>query len=427
VLALAVPYALVALLALTSLGIGLSLRHTADGERREQIHAARLAAEMRRLTILEQEALAEGRVTPGMRTEWRITKRRIGVLAAELTRRDAESGRTLNTTLASYASLVDEEWRLLERGDVEEAEEVDERRAHPALAIVDARLQVIDSDAGRAAAHANRSATIGSVLAFVIAALLISLLVWRAQRSGRGQAVAAAEETTRDRTERRFRGLIENAGDMILVVDPHGEITLATGGVEAQLGCTPEALEGTRFMELIHPDDAELALPLLAEAFEHRPRDASIEWRMAKEGGSFAHVHTVARDLSEDESVQGLVLTSRDVSERKAFEDQLLHQAFHDPLTQLPNRALFDERVAHALARDPRDDRYVAVLFIDLDDFKAINDSLGSSAADQLLIGVAGRIRGCLRSSDTAARLGGDEFGSVLESLGNPAEAVAAA
>ena len=122
-------------------------------------------------------------------------------------------------------------------------------------------------------------------------------------------------------------------------------------------------------------------------------------------------------DLLDDPSVAGIVLTTRDVSERKAFEAQLAHQAFHDAVTELPNRALFRDRVGQAVARQRRSEDQLAVLFLDLDDFKTINDSLGHAAGDALLREVGERLQGCIRSGDTAARLGGDEFAILLESI----------
>jgi diguanylate cyclase (GGDEF)-like protein len=119
-----------------------------------------------------------------------------------------------------------------------------------------------------------------------------------------------------------------------------------------------------------------------------------------------------------DPNVKGIVLNSRDVSERKAFEEQLAHQAFHDSITGLANRALFRDRVEHALERRARDDRPISVLFMDLDDFKTINDSLGHAAGDRLLGEVGERLRTCIRTPDTAARLGGDEFAVLLEDGG---------
>ena len=130
------------------------------------------------------------------------------------------------------------------------------------------------------------------------------------------------------------------------------------------------------------------------------------------------HIETLRTDLMHDPNVKGIVLNSRDVSERKAFEEQLAHQAFHDSITGLANRALFRDRVEHALERLTRTDLPMSVLFMDLDDFKTINDSLGHAAGDRLLGEVGERLRTCLRTPDTAARLGGDEFAILLEDGG---------
>lgn len=115
----------------------------------------------------------------------------------------------------------------------------------------------------------------------------------------------------------------------------------------------------------------------------------------------------------------------RDVTARRAHEEQLRHRAFHDPLTQLPNRACFLDRLEHALARASRRKHGVAVLYMDMDRYKLVNDDLGHGVGDELLVRVAGRLRGCLRSEDTAARLGGDEFGILLEEVAGEAEAKA--
>ena len=117
----------------------------------------------------------------------------------------------------------------------------------------------------------------------------------------------------------------------------------------------------------------------------------------------------------------------RDVSDRKALEDELRHQAFHDSLTGLANRALFEDRLVHCLAGARRHGRPAAILFLDLDDFKTINDSLGHASGDELLQAVARRIAGVVRATDTAARLGGDEFAVLVESLDTLCDAEATA
>jgi diguanylate cyclase (GGDEF)-like protein len=153
-----------------------------------------------------------------------------------------------------------------------------------------------------------------------------------------------------------------------------------------------------------------------------------IESRMRHRDDFWLHIETLRTDLMHDPNVKGIVLNSRDVSERKAFEQQLAHQAFHDSITGLANRALFRDRVEHALERQTRDDKPISVLFMDLDDFKTINDSLGHAAGDRLLGEVGERLRTCLRAPDTAARFGGDEFAILLEDGGDdagPAEVAA--
>ena len=127
--------------------------------------------------------------------------------------------------------------------------------------------------------------------------------------------------------------------------------------------------------------------------------------------------------------MQGVILSLRDITERQALEQELRHQAFHDALTGLANRALFEDRLAHALAGARRHGRPIAVLFLDLDDFKTINDSLGHAVGDELLRTAARRIAAEVRVTDTAARLGGDEFAVLLETMDEDtdADAIAAA
>jgi diguanylate cyclase (GGDEF)-like protein len=126
-------------------------------------------------------------------------------------------------------------------------------------------------------------------------------------------------------------------------------------------------------------------------------------------------VEAVGTNLIHEPVVKGIVLNARDVSERKALEAQLTHQAFHDPLTGLANRALFFDRVTHALERRQRSNERLAVLFLDLDNFKTVNDSLGHVPGDRLLVAAAVRLAACVRTADTVARLGGDEFAILIE------------
>ena len=230
------------------------------------------------------------------------------------------------------------------------------------------------------------------------------------------------EELLEQRSEARFASLIKNSSDVVAVIEPDTSIRYVTPSAVKVLGYTPSALEATLFADLIHPDDRPRAMAVLTSTMDSGHAGLA-EFRIRHNDGTFRYAETLCTNLLGDPNVRGVVLTTRDISERKEFENQLAHQAFHDPVTGLANRALFRDRVLHALERQERDGEPVSVLFMDLDDFKNINDSLGHAAGDQVLREVGERLRRCLRAADTAARLGGDEYGVLLEEAGDGIQA----
>jgi diguanylate cyclase (GGDEF)-like protein/PAS domain S-box-containing protein len=225
------------------------------------------------------------------------------------------------------------------------------------------------------------------------------------------------------RSEARFQTLVQNASDVILIVRPDTTITYQTPSSKRTLGYGPGSLEGVPFTELVHPDDREQALAVVTGVAFRGGTSVSAQWRIRHHDGSWHHVEVIATNLLTDETVEGIVLTLRDVSERRGLEEELKHQAFHDGLSGLANRALFRDRLDHALDRAARSKATLAVLFLDLDDFKLVNDSLGHASGDSLLIEVARRLTDCLRGGDTAARFGGDEFAVLMEELVSADEA----
>jgi diguanylate cyclase (GGDEF)-like protein/PAS domain S-box-containing protein len=213
----------------------------------------------------------------------------------------------------------------------------------------------------------------------------------------------------------RFESIVSHSTDVITVVDVDGTISYQTPSVKRVLGLEPAQLLGARLAGIVHPKDAPWVRSYLAALASREGARATVEWRFRNSSGDWVAIETTGANLLEDPNVRGIVLTSRDVGERKAMDEELTRLALHDPLTGLANRALFSDRLEHALAQSSRNRSHVAVLFMDLDDFKNINDSLGHVVGDRLLALVAKRLRGLLRSSDTAARLGGDEFAVLLE------------
>ncbi|MEP6475880.1 MAG: EAL domain-containing protein [Actinomycetota bacterium] len=237
------------------------------------------------------------------------------------------------------------------------------------------------------------------------------------------ESAALSEEIVIAQSEKRFASLVQNASDIVTVIELDTTIRYASPASIRVLGYAPEELEGTRFAELVSPEDKTRVLSFLSSVGEDG-HTGLIEFRALHKEGHWVFVETLRTALQQDPNVRGIVLNTRDITERKQFEEQLSHQAFHDSVTNLANRALFRDRVTHALERQQRDHKPVAVLFMDLDDFKTINDSLGHAAGDELLSQVGERVRSALRAADTAARLGGDEFAILLEDGGEGIQAV---
>ncbi|HWZ57718.1 MAG TPA: EAL domain-containing protein [Gemmatimonadaceae bacterium] len=255
-----------------------------------------------------------------------------------------------------------------------------------------------------------------SILASGEIALTV-LVVARQIHAVRENARLVSQRAARD-NEARFRSLVQHSSDVIAVVDPAGGGTIryVSPSVTRVLGYGSGTLDGRPLASLLHPDDAIRADRMLADAVTRSGVTAPTEWRIQHQDGRWMFVEAVGTNLMDEPTVRGVVVNTRDITERKSLEAQLVHQAFHDPLTGLANRALFLDRVTHALDVTSRYGRQpVAVLFLDLDNFKTINDSFGHIPADQLLAVVARRLVDAVRTSDTVARLGGDEFAILLE------------
>ncbi|MEO6446872.1 MAG: PAS domain S-box protein, partial [Gemmatimonadaceae bacterium] len=206
-------------------------------------------------------------------------------------------------------------------------------------------------------------------LVFVLAGCLVAILTLAARVSRARDRVRALS-----RTEARFRALIHHSSDVTLIVAPDGVIHYASPAAVHTFGRSASSLEGVQLLTLVHAEDAESAERFLDAAVQGR---AVLQWRIRSAGGSWAWTENTASDLTHEPSVGGVVINVRDISERRSLETRLTYQAYHDSLTRLANRSLFLNRVGHAVARVPRARRPSAVLFLDLDDFKKVNDSLG--------------------------------------------------
>jgi diguanylate cyclase (GGDEF)-like protein/PAS domain S-box-containing protein len=236
-----------------------------------------------------------------------------------------------------------------------------------------------------------------------------------------GEQKAAEEELQSN--ERRFRSLLENATDLVGVLDSIATLRYVSPSVRSILGYEPKDIVGRSVFDLIHPDDAQMALERFVNLVSSDNREARREVRVRHVDGSVRWMEVNAINLLNDADVRGIVLNARETTEQRALEERLRHLAYHDSLTGLPNRTLFMDRVARSLSRLSRREHSIALMFLDLDDFKDINDRLGHRIGDEVLGHVAANLVVSLRPSDSAARLGGDEFGVLLDDLGGPEDA----
>lgn len=319
---------------------------------------------------------------------------RLAILVADAT----SYRRAVITVLDAVPTITspDPHWRevvLIRHGELVE----------PSLRHLDASLA---RESGRVRATSETAygqATWGSLAILSGMVLLLAGLLWRGTRR-------------RLRAARRFESLISNMSDIITVLDRSGRVTYQSPSLTERLGGggPPRHV----LTDIVHPEDAPLLTSLATDP--HPVRTRPLELRVRHVDGAYHLLETQVTDLTDDPAVRGVVLTSRDVTERLALEGRLAEMAYRDPLTGLGNRALLHQHLQHLLGRPCHDPG--ALLFVDLDDFKSVNDTLGHGAGDDVLRLVGERLRHLVRGDELIVRLGGDEFALVLD-RGSPGAA----
>jgi diguanylate cyclase (GGDEF)-like protein/PAS domain S-box-containing protein len=425
-------------------GFGIiAISERADERRESQVMLSRIEAATNRQRVLASNALelglvAEGRANSTLERELARLPgevNRLGLQAGEALSRlgalthDSAHTEPLHEALHRYDSSLDAQVLLLTGHHFDESFGYQRSRVDHAYMNLTEELREQEVHLLAETEAAGRLADFGTLGILGFALILLAFLQF--DRARRSAAIVETQRRVLAESEARFRSLVQNSADVICIIDERSRALYASPAVTEVFGLVAEEVLGTDLLDLVHPDERGMVEDALADlARGASGASAKLECRVAHHGGGFKDLEVTATNLLEDPNVSGIVLNARDISQRKvaerdneALQEQLAHQAFHDPLTGLANRALLRERLQHALARVARSREPLAVMFIDLDEFKAVNDSMGHDAGDELLKAVAGRLSESVRPADTIARLGGDEFAILLEGMISAAEA----
>jgi diguanylate cyclase (GGDEF)-like protein/PAS domain S-box-containing protein len=325
------------------------------------------------------------------------------------------TAKTISRQAAAFNAVAVELMDLIDQGRFVESRTFDKTAVQPAQDQFDAVLASASASLKHEVAGADRNVRAG-VLALVGGAGLIVTLVMiglagALRRRDRLQTEAKMLHTS----EWRFRALVDKSAEVIVVTDAAGVPNYVSPAAKQVTGYPASAILAMDNIELVHLDDRAAVEAAYGDVLATAGREHEMQLRLLHADGGVRWIQLIMHNLIDEPAVGGVVMNYRDITEQRALADQLHHLALHDPLTDLPNRALILDRVERALVRARRHHTPIAVLFLDLDGFKAVNDTYGHAAGDALLQAVGARLSATVRDADTVGRLGGDEFVVLAE------------
>ncbi len=397
-----------------------------DEARSAQVILNQIAALTREINNLTWTALQGQNLTPEADTEMRAARQALSkaVLTARLHTYHTYALEKVWPELDKYIISADRQWILMQIGNFDEAKQVDFQEVSPQFDLMQHRVQIaIEAEDDWAQGIALRARN-ELLAAATLAAIAILILFLRLQRQEHIGQLETTERNALRESEERFRALTEQSTDIILIADPSGQLKYASPSVHTVLEVLGDRLVGTNMVDLVHPDDFAKTLSTGPRSAEYG-QNPIVEFRLRHADGRWLHFECVVRNLIQHKNIGGIVYNARDITDRKHAQEQLLFNATHDALTGLPNRTLFLGRLQSVVDRMKRHSHEAAaVLFIDMDDFKVVNDCYGHATGDLLIKEVSSRLRACMRSDGTIARMGGDEFTILVEEVTDPSDAI---
>jgi len=321
----------------------------------------------------------------------------------------------LGALFSTYDSAVEKEFDFASKRYLDTNNPIYKNEITPAFLTLDREIETTEEKQLRSGGLSEMLAAIWTFLLIFFAFFVMTYIVWRYGEARNENEKLAVERDVSRLIYERFDIMARYARGIAFILGPQCDVIYVSAGCEPILMLKQSEIMGRKILNLINEKELSRFQAAIDRAMEKENESVSVEITLQRLDGDWVSTEAVITNMFADSSIQGLLVTCRDINERKVFERQLAHQAFHDPLTDLPNRALFMERLQHALSKSKRKCDPVGVLFVDLDNFKLINDSLGHEAGDEMLIDVARRLKECVRDADTVARLAGDEFTILID------------
>jgi len=394
-----------------------------EESRSAQVILNQIATVTREINNLTWTALHQQDLTPEADSEMRAARKALpkAVLAAHLHTYHTAALEEMWPVLDKYIMSADRQWILMQVGNFDTAKQVDFQEVTPQFDSMQHQVQIAIESEDNWAQSGELRARNELLAAATLAAVAILLLFVRLQRQ---EHIGQLEETERNalrESEERFRALTEQSTDIIFIADLSGRIKYASPSVYTVLALLGNSLVGKNMSDLLHPDDCTKTI---SAGLRSGPNPI-VELRLRHADGRWRCFECAIRNLIQHKNIGGIVYNARDITERKHAQEQLLFSATHDALTGLPNRASFLGRLQNVVDRMKRHPHEAAaVLFIDIDDFKVVNDCYGHATGDLLIKEVSNRLRACMRSDGTIARMGGDEFTILVEDVNDPSDAI---
>jgi diguanylate cyclase (GGDEF)-like protein/PAS domain S-box-containing protein len=404
------------------LALVLSIRDkdAVERYRKAQFDLSQIEVQVQETHSLEWLAIAAQEITPEAEAQLRSSRAKLLVASSSLRlQTQGEPDNLTDPAIDVFVQAADRQLLLIQGSKFEEARRLDFEEISQPFDMLQHQLHQAGDGQGRAEdAAATRSRNELAAAVFLATVSVFALLL----RFHRQRQSMLERQNTLQQSEERFRALTEKSADVVFIIDAMGIVNYVTPSVQTALACSGNVFIGRNLSDLVPSAD----IPKIKTAMEVADgENKTLELRFQHSDGRWLDFECVVRNLVKVENINGLVFNAREVTERKKAQEQLSFNATHDQLTGLPNRNLFLNRLETVVDRIKRHpEQMAAVLFIDVDDLKVVNDCMGHAAGDELIVEVGVRLKASMRSDGSVARMGGDEFTVLLEDITSSSDAI---